>query len=306
MAGVFGGDITTLSARAVVPAFIDLERESGSLILGLQSKLREKKIIRPMFTTLRDGLGRLIDGMEKRIPHASICLNTAVLTLERAGAQWRVRTVENKATTDKPFDAVLLATPAHVTGPLLAPMDDRIAALLPQQASSAIVIALAFAPEQARGMRIPRGFGFLVPQGRAVAHASEDKALDATAEQALLACPFVDQKFSHRVPEGGVLLRAFFGGAHAPALLQESDATLAQLAFHSLGRVLGRLPEAQFTVVRRWPRSLPQYAVGHIDRMVELEQRVAALPGLKLLGNAYHGVGLPDLIRAGRELAKNI
>ena len=296
LAGVFGGDITTLSARAVIPAFVDLEREHGSLIFGLQEKLRQKKSASAIFTTLRNGLGGLINEMEKRIAPACIRKNTAVHALERDGERWRVRT--SGAGAEELFDEILLATPAHVTGLLLAPLDEKIPALLPQEASSAIVIALAFAPEQARKMRIPRGFGFLVPQGQR--RMNEGDTFETTAERALLACTFVDQKFPNRVPEGGVLLRAFFGGAEAPALLPESDAALTRLAMHSVGRVLGALPEAKFTVVRRWPRSLPQYAVGHLERMAELEQRVATMSGLQLIGNAYAGVGLPDLIRAGR------
>ncbi len=300
LAGVFGGDIASLSARAVIPAFVALEREHGSLILGLQKMLREKKTAPSVFATLRDGLGTLIDRMEEQIPVESIRRNTAVTALEREGEKWRVRTSGTSAhSTDEIFDEVVLATPAHVTGALLARLDGRIPALLPQEASSAIVVALAFAPEQARTMRIPRGFGFLVPQRKTAKVRRGEETVEAIAERALLACTFVDQKFSHRVPEGGVLLRGFFGGVEAPALLAESDATLVWLAAESLGKVLGRLPEPRCTVIRRWPHSLPQYAVGHLERMAELEQHVAAMPGLHLVGNAYSGVGLPDLIRAG-------
>ncbi len=120
-------------------------------------------------------------------------------------------------------------------------------------ASSAVVIALAFAPETAKSLRIPRGFGFLVPQSHRA---------DRPGAPQLLACTFVDQKFSHRAPEGGLLLRAFFGGASAPLLLGSPDDEIAALARQQLSTLLGPLPESSFTVVRRWPRSLPQYAVG--------------------------------------------
>src|SRR5882762_7553491 len=145
------------------------------------------------------------------------------------------------------------------------------------EASSAIVVALAFQPETAKKMRIPRGFGFLVPQ-------SAKMRTTQAADPSLLACTFVDQKFSHRAPESGILLRAFFGGESAPALL----------AHRQLTHTLGPLPEPAITLVRRWPLSLPQYAVGHLDRMKELEIWAAAIPNLTLIGNAYHGVGLPD------------
>ena len=114
----------------------------------------------------------------------------------------------------------------------------------------------------------------------------------------------MDQKFSRRVPQGAVLLRAFFGGDSGDALLGESDDKLVEHGRVQLARILGPLPQASETVVRRWPLSLPQYAVGHLDRMAELESVMSTMPGLHLVGSAYHGVGLPDLIRQGRELAR--
>ena len=101
-----------------------------------------------------------------------------------------------------------------------------------------------------------------------------------------------------------MLLRAFFGGHAGEALLGEADDKLIERARLQLSRVLGPLPEASETVVRRWPHSLPQYAVGHLERMAELESLLSAMPGLHLLGSAYHGVGLPDLIRQSRATAR--
>ena len=101
-----------------------------------------------------------------------------------------------------------------------------------------------------------------------------------------------------------MLLRAFFGSHSADALLGEADDKLIERARLQLSRVLGPLPEAAETIVRRWPHSMPQYAVGHLDRMAELESLLNAMPGLHLVGSAYHGVGLPDLIRQGRAVAR--
>jgi oxygen-dependent protoporphyrinogen oxidase len=114
----------------------------------------------------------------------------------------------------------------------------------------------------------------------------------------------MDQKYAHRAPEGAVLLRAFFGGTAAQALLSEDDTRIVSLAHMRLSEAVGPLPEPSFSVVRRWPRSLPQYTVGHLDRMARLENLVASTPGLHLVGNAYHGVGLPDMVRQGREAAR--
>jgi oxygen-dependent protoporphyrinogen oxidase len=290
LAAVFGGDIRRLSVRAVMPAFVRMEAEQGSLIQAVQRRAQQSSPA--IFTTLASGLGTLIDSTVARLPDTSIRLRHPVLGIQAVQGAWRATT----AGGSQQFEALVLATPPHVTGPLLQQLNDqggRMADLLPRQATSAIVVALAFAPEQAARLRIPRGFGFVVPQVPGEEHS-------------LLACTFVDQKFAGRVPPGAILLRAFFGGHSGDALLGEPDDTLIERARLQLGRVLGPLPQAAETVVRRWPLSLPQYSVGHLDRMAELESVVSRTPGLHIVGSAYHGVGLPDLIRQGRDLARSL
>ena len=156
------------------------------------------------------------------------------------------------------------------------------------------MVALAYSEAKAKHMRIPRGFGYVVPPG------------SSSEAHPLLACTFVDQKFSCRVPQGAVLLRAFFGGDSAPALLGETDEELVARARVQLSRVLGPLPDAVETVVRRWPLSLPQYSVGHLDRMAMLDSLLPAAKRLSLVGNAYYGVGLPDLVRQGRGVTSRL
>ena len=121
-----------------------------------------------------------------------------------------------------------------------------------------------------------------------------------------MAGTFMDQKFPRRVPPGGRLVRGFFGGAAAQKLMRCRNDEIAAIARLELARILGPLPQPAITVIRRWPNSLPQYAVGHLDRMAELEERVASLGGLWLLGNGYRGVGLPDLIRDARKATAEV
>jgi oxygen-dependent protoporphyrinogen oxidase len=284
LSAVFGGDIARLSVRAVMPTFVRMEAEDGSLISALQRRAQQPQ--QAIFTSLAGGLETLVDAMLSRLPAGSVRLYDPVQRVEADDGGWRLTTTKQVAR----FDAVVLATPSHVTRTWLPP---AMADLLPQDASSAVLVALAFAPEQAARLRIPRGFGFVVPSGQGENHP-------------LLACTFVDQKFSGRVPSGGVLLRAFFGGQSGAALLDEPDDKLIELARLQLGRVLGPLPQAVETVVRRWPQSLPQYTVGHLERMKRLDEMRSAFSGLHLVGNAYHGVGLPDLISQGRATARAI
>lgn len=284
--GVFGGDVSTLSARAVMAPFVSMEREHGSLITAVQHQSSARNGNRiPIFTTLRNGLGTLVDAMTAAIPQNWIRLGTTVDFISRNGDSWTVRT----SASEEDFDAILLAVPAHVARRLLQPVDARASELITMESSSAVVVAFGFA--DAATLAVPPGFGFLVPDNET---------------SLLLACTFVDQKFAHRAPEGGKLLRAFFGGKAAERLLSCGNDEAAAVARMELAHILGPLPEPQVTIVRRWPRSLPQYAVGHLERMEELEQRVKKLSGLHLLGNAYHGVGLPDLIRDARALARQI
>jgi protoporphyrinogen/coproporphyrinogen III oxidase len=290
LSAVFGGDIAQLSVRAVMPAFVRMETEEGSLIQAVQRRAQPSPQV--IFTTLANGLETLIERMVSRLPASSLRLRQPVLRIEADRGSWRLVTEDGE---DR-FDAIVLATPLNVTRALLQPLENgaRMGGLLPQQATSAIVVALSFMPAQAARMRVPLGFGFVVPQ-----------AFGGESGQShqLLACTFVHQKFPGRVPEGAMLLRAFFGSHSADALLDETDDKLVKRARLQLSRVLGPLPEASETVVRRWPHSMPQYAVGHLDRMRELESLLSTMPGLHLLGSAYHGVGLPDLIRQGRAMA---
>lgn len=287
LSGIFGGNVEKLSARAVMPAFVKLEREHGSLITALQQK--QSSSTQPIFTTIKSGLGTFIDRMQAALPANSVHFHHSVHTLRREGLKWQIQA----GNATEFFDAVIVATPAHITRELLRPLSEQAATLLTMQATSAIVVALGFSLEQSKQLHIPQGFGYLVPQ------------TNSTTGTQLLACTFMNQKFPHRAPNGAVLLRAFFGGETAEALLHANDTHLVSLAHRNLSATLGPLPKPIFTIVRRLPKSLPQYEVGHLDRIRRLEEIIASLPGLHLIGNAYHGVGLPDMVRQGREAARN-
>jgi oxygen-dependent protoporphyrinogen oxidase len=284
LSGVFGGDVTKLSVRAVMAPFVTMEREHGSLIDALQAKsVAAKK--NSVFTTLRSGMATLVDRMIAAIPEDWIRLAAEVRFISCGEEGWLVGTARGV----ERFDAVMMAAPVDVACSLLQPVDAEMAPLMEMDASSAVVVGFGF-PDAAK-FSIPLGFGFLVPSG---------------SDSLLLAATFADQKFEHRVPEGGRLVRAFFGGKAAERLMRCGNDETAAVARMELARVLGPLPEPQVTVVRRWPRSLPQYAVGHLERMKKLDSRVRALNGLRLLGNGYRGVGVPDLVRDARAAASQI
>ena len=283
LSGVFGGDVRKLSVRAVMAPFVAMEQEQGSLIKALQSKSSTNKSA--VFTTLRSGLGTLIDRMIAAIPPEWIRLGDEVTFISNVDEGWLIGTSKEV----ERFDAIIIAAPIDAARALLYPIDSDMTELMEMDASSAVVVGFGFA--NAAHFSIPPGFGFLVPAG---------------SGSLLLAATFMDQKFTDRVPENGRLLRAFFGGAAAERLMRCRNDEIASIARLELASILGPLPEPQVTVVRRWPRSLPQYSVGHLERMAKLTNRVHGLEGLTLLGNAYQGVGLPDLIRDARTAARSI
>jgi oxygen-dependent protoporphyrinogen oxidase len=303
LSGVFGGDVHKLSVRAVMPQLVAMEREDGSLIAALQSKSKQRtQVLPPIFTSLRNGMASLVDALVAHLPQERIFRPYKVEHLWD-DPRWQIIVDDPTFEPDKRphplvvdlYDELVFCTPLKKTCELLAAVDYdlRLDRLLPSEASSAVLAAFAWPEDVARSFTIPNGFGFLVPDG-------------SSGEEQLLACTFVDQKFPDRAPEGARVIRAFFGGKSAQALEARSDEVIAVCALEQLREILGPIPEPSFYTVRRWSRSLPQYEVGHLERIERLEAMVAQLPGLHLLGNSYRGVGIPDLIRDARATARAI
>jgi oxygen-dependent protoporphyrinogen oxidase len=214
-----------------------------------------------------------------------------VLALHSVAAGWTIETTSSR----EPFDRLLIATSLDSTRRLLASLPvseaQRAAAMLPAEAASGLVVALGYRAQSHPLPAIPQGFGFLVEASPAGDHD-------------LLACTFLHQKFPRRAPAGATLLRAFFASSAADSLSRHFDQEIAEIARRQLMGILGPLPEhADITIVRRWPRSLPQYEVGHLARIAEFETCVSALCGIQVAGNALRGVGLPDLIRHATQAA---
>ncbi len=304
LSGVFGGDVMRLSVHAVMPAFVKMEAEHGSLILALQSQRRDRggRPPQPTFTTLRRGMGSLVEAILAALPSDRLHLRTAAATLRRSAGGWLVRfeaaDLNSCAVGMVPFHHILLCTSVDATHRWMTEVDSTAAALIPKVASSAVLATFCWSAPMAQSFGLPPGFGFLVPQGGPAA-ANHPK---------LLAGTFTAQKFPDRAPADARIVRVFFGGKMADALNAQPDQAIAAEAWRELGAVLSALPQpdAAMTTVARWPRSLPQYEVGHLERMAALQQKIQQLGALDLLGNGYRGVGVPDLIRDARVAARKI
>jgi oxygen-dependent protoporphyrinogen oxidase len=314
LSGIFGGDAAQLSARTVLPRLVEMESEYGSLTRGMLAAhraMRARATIaakknrtassraqtdsrparRAIFTALRGGMNQLVDALTARIDSASVRLSTPVSGLEKTADGWKI--VAHGAA--ERYDAVVLASPAWTAGALLGPVDAALSQELNAiPYSSSITVNLIYSEAQLGPL--PEGFGFLVP---------------AVEGRATLACTFVHRKFLGRTPPGKAVLRAFLGGMKNQALLSESDAALVAAVRRELNEILGEkiLPREaapEHAQVSRWPRAMAQYAVGHQERRQRIASRVAALPGLRLAGNAYDGIGIPDCIRLGRQAAREL
>ena len=309
LSGIFGGDSAQLSARTVLPRLVEMESEYGSLTRGMlaahrKMRLRAKEAAagngkkpgsapapRSIFTAMRGGMQQLVDAVSARIDPASVRLSTAVTGIEKAGGGWKIEA----GGAAEFYDAVIVASPAWAAGALLGGVDAALGEELSGiPYSSSITVNLIY--DEAQLGRLPDGFGFLVP---------------AVEGRAMLACTFMHRKFLGRTPRGKAVLRAFLGGMKNEALVAVSDAELVAIVRRELSEILGEgvvglTVEPEHAQVSRWSRAMAQYAVGHQERRQRIAERVAALPGLRLAGNAYDGIGIPDCIRLGRQAAKEL
>ena len=290
--GIYTADPAKLSLRATMPHFLDMEQRHGSLIRALrhnQRQAREEGASGPrygLFASFRHGMQTLVDRLTSHLPAGTIRLQTPVSRLERLASSWLVRL---DGQPDIEADAVCLALPAPKAASLLQAVDADLAAEMQiPYASSAIMNIVLRRRDVAHPLN---GMGFVVP---------------AVENRALIACSFSSVKFAGRAPQDRVLLRAFVGGAMHQEQFEQSDEDIQQAVLRDLRQLLGVSGDPLHVSLRRWPHSMAQYHIGHIQRVARIEALASRLPGLVLAGNAYHGVGVPDCIRSANEAAQSL
>ena len=288
LSGVYGGEASQLSVRAVLPRFADMESQHGSLgraMLAARRKMAHASTApaKPLFTSLKDGMQQMVDALLGRLPAASLRPGTAVQSIQPQAGGW----VVSAGYGSDHFDAVIVATPAQAAARLLQIATPDIASELRSiNYSSSVTLTLGY--DQSVRASLPPGFGFLVPR-------SEGKRM--------LAATFVHNKFPHRAPEDRALLRCFLGGARDEAILQVSDEDILRIARDELRQIIGLTAEPRFARVYKWPGAMAQYSVGHLERLDRIEGLAAQLPGLALAGTGYRGIGVPDCVRSGTAAA---
>jgi oxygen-dependent protoporphyrinogen oxidase len=293
--GIYMGDPERLGMQAAFPQFAEMERQHGGLIRGAWRTKGERANGAlgggpeyGLFVAPRRGMGQLVEKLSSRLGRCSLRLNERLTGLRSADRGWLVETAaEAGQPRQEQFAGLILALPAHAAGPLLAPFDRELAGLLTSiPYSGCVAVNLAFRRE-AVGHPLD-SFGFVAP----------------LVEQCpVLACTFSSVKYPDRAPDGAVLLRAFLGGACRPEAVAWPDAQILQTVGDVLRQFLDIRDPPLFSRITRWPQSMPQYEVGHVQRVDRVDELMRRLPCIELAGNAYRGVGIPHCIHSGQQAA---
>jgi oxygen-dependent protoporphyrinogen oxidase len=318
VAGIYTADPEKLSMAATMPEFLEQERTHGSLLAAArrmrtgrfhgtepvavsdQSPCDASGARYNLFATFRNGITTLVKALAVRLPPLDIHLNTPVTRIWQTNdALWSIDcglpddSFNPQSEIRNPqfsFDALILAVPAHAASKLFARVDPSLSAELAAiEYAGCNVVSLGYKRDQ---IAHPLdGFGFVVPQ---------------VERRRIIAASFASQKYPNRAPADSALLRVFIGGALQPELLDLPDSELRRIAIDELSELLRITGQPLFIDIARWPRSMPQYHIGHVARVARIEALAARHPRLAIAGNAYHGVGIPQCIASAEAAAENV
>jgi oxygen-dependent protoporphyrinogen oxidase len=245
-----------------------------------------------MFIAPKHGMSSMVRSLARCLPPERLHLNSPVQAITTTGQMWKVTLSSDAspASASPEFDGIVVALPAPHAAVVLESVDGALSGELSAiEYASCAIVCLGFNRDQF-GDPLD-GFGFVVPHSE---------------RRRIIAGSFASLKFPGRAPEQQVLVRVFIGGALQPEMLKLSDAELTRIAREELAELLRMKGEPIFSEVVRWMRSMPQYHVGHLDRVARIESLTAAHPGLALAGNAYRGVGIPQCIASGQAEAERL
>ncbi len=296
--GIYTGDPSKLSLQSTMPRFREMEKSHGSLIRAVMSQARKQpKSDRnssggrySMFVAPRDGISSLVQALADRLPSGSIRLQAGVNRLAKhPDGGWLISAGGDTSEAEH-FDAVVLATQAKAASQLVADTDRTLAHELSEiHHSGCSIVTLAYQRSQVKHPL--DGFGFVVP---------------AVENRKIISGSFSSVKYVGRAPEGHVLMRVFIGGALQAELVDLPDDQLTEIATRELAELLGIHGLPSLVRIARLPASMPQYYVGHRDRVAMIRERAASAGGLFLTGNAYGGVGIPFCIQGGEKTAEQV
>lgn len=279
MAGIYAGQADQLSLAATFPQLRQLEQQHGSLLRGLTSRSAAAAADYPPFVSFPDGMQTLVAALLARLDGVTLWRNTAVAHIRPTAAGYAVTTATGSVVDAR---ALIVTTPFYVSSRLLADVDDELTAVLDSvpYASTALV-NLAFDEADLPPLD---GYGYVIPrvEGREA-----------------LACTWTSRKWTGRAPAGKVLLRVYIGRYGQPDVTAYDDGRLLDIAQTELRQTLHSDAQPLWQRIIRYPRAMPQYNMGHLDKIAAIEARLAQHSGLFLAGAGWRGVGIPDCIVAG-------
>lgn len=279
LAGVHAGDPEKMSIQAVFPRFVEMERKYGSLIRGMM--IRMGAASSSPFLTLKNGLGSLVDKLLELIKEkARVLPARPVERTKRKNGKWEVMFKGG----NELFDSVVIATPSFHAAEFLKEYGEVSQLLFEIPYVSTATVSMAY---REGDIEIPDGHGFVIP---------------ALELRRIMAVTFSSKKFRGRAPSGFHLIRVFLGGYRNQEIVGLPDEKMKKLCLEEIASLLKVKREPVFTKIYRWLRAMPQYHLGHAALVKEIEKRLPE--GIYLTGNAYYGIGIPDCIRRGWEIAE--
>lgn len=278
--GIYGGDPFKLSIQATLPQFPKMEKEYGSILRGLshQKGKAEESASGPrysLFLSFRGGMEQLTRQLVKSLDKVKVFTACKIDSLQFQNGIWSLGTEGGRRFE---ADAVLSAAPAYRTAEWVenfSPELSQALRLIPFESMATVNLIY-------KRSEIPdffKGVGFVIPK------------IEKTG---ICACTYVNHKFEGRSPEEYALLRAFVGGALYQEYFKWDDKALEEMVEHQLRDILGLKNPPLQKQVRRYARSMPQYEIGHFQKVTAIRQRLQNHPGLFVTGNSYDGIGIPD------------
>ncbi|WP_366921478.1 protoporphyrinogen oxidase [Metallumcola ferriviriculae] len=289
--GIHAGDPENMSLKASFPRFLEMERKHRSLIKAMLASKRQappqKDKKATYFMSFKHGMGELPQAVAEKLENVDIKLNTKVKDLQYDGKF----TVTTSKGEQWQTDAVVLAVPAYAGADIIEGLEPQLAQTLRGiNFVNSATVSLAFRKKDL-GRTLP-GFGFVIPSGE---------------KRDIMAVTYSSQKFKHRSPdEDHLLVRCFVGGPKNQELVLLNDSEMLAKVQAELKSILEITAEPVMTKIFRWNQGMPQYSMGHLERVASIEQRLSKFPGLTIAGNSYRGIGVPDCIESGIRAAKNV
>lgn len=296
--GVHASDPAMMSLAATFPNLLEMEQKHGSMIMGFLAQRRKVEEIRKkyppdpknprtVFTSFRKGFQQLPDTMADRAGRGDMRLGVKVMRLERSGDGWKVFLSDGEVLE---ANAVIVATEGWAASALLSNLDERLGADVGGiQHSSSATVSLAWDTDDL-GFDL-NAFGLLCP---------------LVEKRELMAASYSSTKWPGRAPEGKAIMRGFVGGPHNQAIMESDDDALVETVLGEFRDIFGLKRDPIWARVGRWTNGMPQYTLGHLDRIDRIEGRVGAIPGLGVGGGSYRGVGVPNCIESGEGAAAKV